>query len=125
MYKLILQVILFFCVVLQCCTDQRDFYTFLDHNYQVDYPSTWRITHETDGLKISPKDNYGEVKIANYPTSDRPVETMKEFILGLSNTKDSLQNIKMSTKQDVIEYYYEYVDNGLKRIIKLIRKENN
>jgi hypothetical protein len=121
----ILQLSLFLSLLLHCCTAKRDYYTYLDHNYAVDYPITWQITYETDGLKLSPNDNYGDVKIANYPTTDRPVESMKEFILGLSNAKDSSRNVKMTITQDVIEYYYEYTDTGFKRIIKVIRRDNN
>jgi len=125
MRNLILNLSFFSILLLQCCTDQRDYYTYLDYNYTVEYPNRWQVTHETDGLKLSPNENYGEVKIANYLTTDLPVESMKEFILGLNNAKDGTQNVKVNRTQDVIEYYYEYADTSFKRIIKVIRKDNN
>ncbi len=125
MRNLILQLSLFLGLLLQCCTDQSDYYTYLDHNYAVDYPNGWQVTHEIDGLKISPNDEYGVVTIANYPTTDRPVESMKGFILSLSKTNDSSQKVKVTRVQDATEYYYEYADTDFKRIIKLIRKDNN
>jgi len=122
---LILLLSLFLNLLLHSCTDERDYYTYLDPNYAIDYPNGWQVTHETDGLKLSPNDIYGDVKITNYPTTDRPVESMKEFILDLCNAKDSPQNVKMTRTQDVIEYYYEYADTSFKRIIKVIRRDNN
>ena len=121
----ILRLSLVLSLLLNSCLENREFYTYLDHNYAVDYPVAWQVTHETDGLKLSPDENYGVVTIANYPSTDRSLESMKEFILGLCKVKDSSQNIKMSRVQNSIEYYYEYADTYFKKIIKVIRKDND
>jgi hypothetical protein len=112
-------------LLLHCCTDNREFYTYLDSNYSVDYPVAWQVTHETDGLKLSPDESYGVVTIAYYPSTDRSLESMKEFILGLSKVKNNSQNIRMTKLQNATEYYYEYADTYSKKIIKVIRKDND
>ncbi|MEO6453249.1 MAG: hypothetical protein ABIN97_04215 [Ginsengibacter sp.] len=126
MRNLISKLTLFLALLLQCCTDHRDYYTFSDHNFIIDYPNGWQVTHEIDGLKLSSNDNYATATVANYPNAaGLSLEEIRNFILKLNHASENPENVKMTQTQDSIEYYYEHTEKDFKWLTKIIRRNNS
>jgi hypothetical protein len=110
---------------LQACGQQNKYMTYEGDKFTLDYPAQWHASNENGILNFSPFENYGALTLSHYSNIDFPLDKTKEFILEMNEIKDKPSNVKMATKGNITEFYYEHIDKDTKWITKAFRKSTD
>lgn len=126
MKKIILKALLFFGIISALgCNQQEKTTKYKGEKFSLDYPASWQTTNDNGIINFFPIENYGAVTISSYQGINFPIEKTKEFILETNKVKDDPENVIMTKKQDLVEFYYENIDSNLKWVTKVIRKNTD
>lgn len=124
--NIILKLVLIFSMTIhQACEQKNKLTIYQGDKFTIEYPSLWQTTNENGILNFFPKENYGAVTVSSHSNIDFPLDKTKEFILEMNEINDNPENVRMTMKGDVAEFYYEHSNKNLKWITKAIRKKNN
>ena len=126
MKKIILKALLFFGIISALgCNQQEKIINYKGENFSLSYPASWQTTNDDGILNFFPIESYGAVTISSYKGITFPIEKTKELILETNKVKDNPEHVIMIKKQDVVEFYYENVDDTLKWVTRAIRKNTD
>lgn len=109
----------------QVCGQDNNSATYKGDKYTLDYPANWQTSNKDGILNFFPKENYGAITISYYTGINFPLEKTKAFILEMYEIKDKPTNVKMTTKGNVTEFYYEHIDKNVKWITKAFRRNTD
>lgn len=102
----------------------QQFKSYKTDKFSIEYPISWQVTNEKGIINFFPKENYGALTFSFLPNIGFPLEKTRDFILEIHNSKDNPENVKMITKREITEFYYEHRDQNVKWATKAFRKNN-
>jgi len=109
----------------QACGQQNKSTIYKSDKFSLEYPTQWQTSNENGVLNFFPAENYGALTVSYHSDIDFPLDKTKEFILEMNEIKDKPSNVKMTTKGNVTEFYYEHIGKDVKWVTKAFRKNTD
>lgn len=109
----------------QVCGQANNTTTYKGDKFTLEYPVNWLTSNENGILNFFPKNNDAALTISYHAGINFPIEHTKAFILEMFEIKDKPTNVKMTTKGNVTEFYYEHIDKNVKWITKAFRRNED
>lgn len=109
-----------FALAITQATGQTKTALYKNDKFSIEYAANWKTSNEDDAIIFSPGD-FGML-VVTVDTFNTTMEATRSLLLEAYEVKDKPENVKMTKKGNVTEFYYEYIKKNEKCILKAFRR---
>ncbi len=125
MFPVISKLLLTFLMIAPAVMQPQKPAIYKTDRFSIEYPAGWQMTDKDGILNFFPKENYVAVTLSTQSGVDLSLEETKDIILNLYKVKAKREDVKMTKKGEIVEFYYECIVEKQKWITMVVRKKSD